>query len=78
MNDFEKIKIDRERNKKQNFLRILEKKNTSLNSNSSKMQYKLRNRCCTACPFDAAFVGVTARSGRVTSCLLVTPWEYYR
>lgn len=38
VNDLEKIKIARERHKNRTFLEF-KKKNTSLNSNSSKMQY---------------------------------------
>jgi hypothetical protein len=77
VNDFEKVKIARERGTKIE-LSWSSKKNTSLNSNSSKMQYRVRNRCGTTCSLDASFVGVTARSRGVTSCLLLTPWEYYR
>ena len=46
MNDFEKIKIDRERNKKQNFLRILEKKIL--------LSIRIRRKCNINCVTDAA------------------------
>jgi len=36
------------------------------------------NSCGNTCSLDASFVGVTARYRRVTSCLLLTPWEYHR